>query len=631
MTTQQNHIKYRPDIDGLRALAVLSVIVFHFKSTWLPGGFLGVDIFFVISGYLITSIIFRQISNNRFTFRDFYSRRIKRILPLFFTVLLVTVIVAIILFDTRDFEGFWRTAKYAMQFRANRAFSGQGYFDPVSEEKPLLHLWSLAIEEQFYFIWPLCFFLVYLGVKSRKKPQLWLFWFAVAGIMLSLIYTEIRLLSQPGKAYFQLSTRASELLVGCALALNPYTLSDRKKHVLGIIGLILLVISFIAYSSEIPFPGITAMIPTIAAAFFIFDTNVNAPYKRIFTHPAVRAIGLWSFSLYLWHWPVLAFMRYILNDTELPITWMIGGFTVIVVLSIFTYYVVENPIRKWKLDFKWSFVLIYLLPAGMIVGVHQLATKKPLADYFHLNDTSEFVDWARSDQLCMDGPITENCYVGDKTSTKRVLVIGDSHTGHLANFMDVVGKHEGFKAHMIASGGCGLPPSENLIAVSTRQSGNTCLVINDYLLKNNQDYDAVVISQYLAPKLYEPGELSHNYREKFRETVQTIANNQNIYLMADIPALSIPSPARYLKLQKLGLDDYMQSKEQYSYQEANFYLRELAQEIENVHFVEISDLIPESGVLEGKPLYFDDNHLNLYGSKKVGELFIEERQLLEKN
>ncbi|UNM96183.1 acyltransferase [Ignatzschineria rhizosphaerae] len=629
--TQQNHIKYRPDIDGLRALAVLSVIVFHFKSSWLPGGFLGVDIFFVISGYLITSIIYRQVSNGRFTFRDFYTRRIKRILPLFFTVLLVTVIVAILLFDTRDFEGFWRTAKYAMQFRANRAFSGQGYFDPVSEEKPLLHLWSLAIEEQFYFIWPLSFYLIYKGVKSRENPQIWLFWIAIAGIILSLLYTEFRLLKEPGKAYFELSTRASELLVGCALALNPYTLSNRHKHLLGIVGIIILVACFAMYSEAIPFPGVTAMVPTIAAAFFIFDTNVNAPYKRIFTYTPVRLIGLWSFSLYLWHWPVLAFMRYVLNDTELPISWMIWGFILIVILSIFTYYVVENPIRKLKLNFKWSLLLVYLLPFGVMVSIHQLVITKPIGDYFNLNDSNELVDWVNAGQVCMDSPITESCYVGDLESTKRVLVIGDSHTGHLAGFMDTVGKHERFKAHMVAASGCGLPPSKALINVSQQQSSNTCLMINDYLLESFGDYDAVIISQYLAPKLYEPEEQSHNYQEKFKNTVNTISEGQNVYLIADIPALSIPSPARYLKLKKIGLEQYMLPKTHYSHEDANVYLRSLAEDDANVHFVEISDLIPTSGVLEGLPLYFDDNHLNFYGSKRVGELFIENRQLLKED
>lgn len=625
----KNNIKYRPDIDGLRALAVISVIIFHFNSKWLPGGFLGVDVFFVISGYLITSIIARQIEENRFTFKEFYTRRIKRILPLFFTVLLITIFIAALLFDTRDYEGFWRSAKYAMQFRANRAFSGQNYFDPVSEEKPLLHLWSLAIEEQFYFIWPLVFLGIYQLIKSKQNPLKWAFWITVLGIILSLIHTEYRLATQPSKTYFELSARAAELLVGCALALFPYSLNQKCKQLLGILSIILLLLCFLFFSAKVRFPGITAMIPTIAAALFIFDSNVNAPYKRLFTLPFIRLIGLWSFSLYLWHWPVLAFMRYILNDTMLPISWMLVAVSLILFLSICTYYLVENPVRRLSLKFIPSFLLIYASSALIIIGVHQVSIMPLISKKLHLDAGPELTQWAEHQQLCMDSDITEQCYVGDLTSQKRVLVIGDSHAGHLASFMDVVGQHEKFKAHMIASGGCGFPPSKVLIKVSESRSNNTCLIINEYLLNHFTDYDAVIISQYLAPKLEDPSEIEHHYLEKFKETLRKISLDQSVYLISDTPSLTIPSIARYLKLQKLGLEGYMQHKHQYSDINANNQLMDITKELKNVYFVDINPFIPKSGILDEKPMYFDDNHLNLYGSKKIGEQFIKQQSLLK--
>lgn len=625
------HIKYRPDIDGLRALAVVSVMIFHFNSDWLSGGFLGVDIFFVISGYLITSIIARQIEEKRFTFRDFYTRRIKRILPLFFTVLVVTVMIAALLFDTRDYESFWHTAKYAMQFRANRAFGGQGYFDPISEEKPLLHLWSLAIEEQFYFIWPLTFVFIYRLIKTKKEPFKWAFWITIIGIAASLIFTQYRLSTQPAKAYFELSTRASELLIGCALALNPYQLNDRYKRYLGLFSIIVLVLCFTLYSSEIPFPGVFALIPTLAAALFIFDTNINAPYKKIFTYKPIRLIGLWSFSLYLWHWPVLAFMRYILNDTQLPISWMLAGISLIFALSIVTYYCVENPIRRVKLKFIGSFGLIYLLSAGLIITIHQITISKPASSMLHLDDSRELTQWAEGDQLCMDRAITDQCYVGLPNAPTKILTIGDSHTGHLSSFMDVIGKHENFRAHMIASGGCGFPPSEGMTNVSRRNANSTCLAINEYLLTQFKAYDAIAISQYLAPKLEEPTEIAHNYSEKFKATVEILAKERPVYLISDIPTLSIPSPARYVKLKKLGLDQYLMHKDKYSAENANHYLQDLAATIPNVYFIDMNQFIPSNGVLNQKPIYFDDNHLNLYGSKTIGELFIKENSFLQKN
>ena len=162
-------LSYRPDIDTLRAVAVLSVVVFHIEKNWLPGGFLGVDIFFVISGFLITMIIHREMSSGIFSFKKFYIRRIKRILPAFFTVLTVTLICGFLLFTKDDFSLLWRTALSTLGFISNIFFAkGQGYFDPIQEEKPLLHIWSLSVEEQYYFVFPILLLLV---VRKSWRTQ----------------------------------------------------------------------------------------------------------------------------------------------------------------------------------------------------------------------------------------------------------------------------------------------------------------------------------------------------------------------------------------------------------------------------------------------------------------------------
>lgn len=154
-------LSYRPDIDTLRAIAVLSVVAFHIEKNWLPGGFLGVDIFFVISGFLITMIIHREMSQGIFSFKTFYIRRIKRILPAFFAVLTATLIGGFLLFTKDDFFLLWKSALAALGFASNLYFAkGQGYFDPAQEEKPLLHIWSLSVEEQYYFVFPILLLLV---------------------------------------------------------------------------------------------------------------------------------------------------------------------------------------------------------------------------------------------------------------------------------------------------------------------------------------------------------------------------------------------------------------------------------------------------------------------------------------
>ncbi|MBP6563662.1 MAG: acyltransferase, partial [Neisseriaceae bacterium] len=231
-------ITYRPDIDGLRALAVLAVIVFHLNPAWLPGGFLGVDFFFVISGFLITAIIHKQVAAGQFSFVTFYTRRIKRILPLFFTVLAVTTLVGLLLLVAHDLDNYLDTATYAVQFRANFAFGQGSYFDVAADEKPLLHLWSLAVEEQFYFVWPLLFLGLY-GLLRHKAPHLGLFT-ATLGLLLGFtLLAQWQVNVAPEQAYYLPWVRAPELLFGCLMALWP---SQRRPYqrVMGWLGLIIM-------------------------------------------------------------------------------------------------------------------------------------------------------------------------------------------------------------------------------------------------------------------------------------------------------------------------------------------------------------------------------------------------------
>lgn len=203
-------LSYRPDIDTLRAVAVLSVVVFHIEKNWLPGGFLGVDIFFVISGFLITMIIHREMSSGIFSFKKFYIRRIKRILPAFFTVLAATLICGFLLFTKDDFSLLWRTALSTLGFISNIFFAkGQGYFDPIQEEKPLLHIWSLSVEEQYYFVFPILLLLVVR--KSWRTQFAFLITLCVFSILASFIPTAL-------DKYYLPHLRACEMLIGSLTA-----------------------------------------------------------------------------------------------------------------------------------------------------------------------------------------------------------------------------------------------------------------------------------------------------------------------------------------------------------------------------------------------------------------------------
>lgn len=273
-------LSYRPDIDTLRAVAVLSVVVFHIEKNWLPGGFLGVDIFFVISGFLITMIIHREMSSGIFSFKKFYIRRIKRILPAFFTVLAATLICGFLLFTKDDFSLLWRTALSTLGFISNIFFAkGQGYFDPIQEEKPLLHIWSLSVEEQYYFVFPILLLLVVR--KSWRTQFAFLITLCVFSILASFIPTSL-------DKYYLPHLRACEMLIGSLMAVwmqyrQQQGLDTGKPYAAAgaLLSVCVLFACLFAYTEKTAyFPGLAAIIPCLAAAAFIYFNQFEHRLKN---------------------------------------------------------------------------------------------------------------------------------------------------------------------------------------------------------------------------------------------------------------------------------------------------------------------------------------------------------------
>ncbi|HLU16100.1 MAG TPA: acyltransferase, partial [Burkholderiaceae bacterium] len=328
------NIRYRADIDGLRTVAVLSVLLFHIDYTWVPGGYTGVDIFFVISGFLITRIIATDIEKGRFSLRWFYVRRIRRILPVFYTVTLVTMLAGYVLLLPADLHAFLSSVRHAVLFAANIYFSkDQGYFDISADEKPMLHIWSLSIEEQYYFIWPLLLLLFYatghvVFKQSKKISQPVAIAFTSIFIVVGFAYTQHALQSNPGatKYYFILQTRFSELMIGSLVALLPLLRSKALLRLFAYAGLALVLSGFVVLNKHSLFPGLNALLPCVGAALLIYSGQYKGPTLTL-VHKAlglraIASIGLLSYSIYLWHWPILAYMRYVYGSYSLPGHWV---------------------------------------------------------------------------------------------------------------------------------------------------------------------------------------------------------------------------------------------------------------------------------------------------------------------
>jgi peptidoglycan/LPS O-acetylase OafA/YrhL len=333
---------YRPEVDGLRAISVMAVILFH-ANFGCPGGFVGVDVFFVISGFLITSLILNDVEKNAFSLKDFWIRRIRRIVPAASIMVLLTLIAGYFLLLPEDLIGLGKSA-IAQSFMGSNFYfwSNGGYFARNSETEPLLHTWSLAVEEQFYLVFPLLILLLSRTGPRRLGAAMW----GIAAVSMAIsVYGVYR---SPSATFYLLPTRAWEMLAGSLVALQRQ--SSRPKYVaemMAWVGLMAIGLAIGQMSRETVFPGAAALIPVAGAALFIWgNTGQSTSIGRLLSIRPLVFVGRISYSLYLWHWPVFAFLRY-LSDAEEPsieqrcLALMISG-----LLAVAAWWLVEEPIRR---------------------------------------------------------------------------------------------------------------------------------------------------------------------------------------------------------------------------------------------------------------------------------------------
>jgi peptidoglycan/LPS O-acetylase OafA/YrhL len=338
-------MKYRPEIDGLRALAVIPVVLFHAGVSAFSGGFVGVDVFFVISGYLITSLLIRELDTGGISIVEFYERRCRRILPALFVVTAVCVPFAWMWLPPDDMLGFSQSALAVALFASNIFFwQESGYFDTAAELKPLLHTWSLAVEEQFYILFPLLLAMLWPLGRQRVLRVL-----VIIGLC-SLLGAQRALATDPMAAFFLLWTRGWELLLGALVALwnaRPFRVERLPPfhELLAGLGLLLIGLAVFAFDRDTPFPGLRALIPTVGTALVIRYGSASTRVGKLLASAPLVAIGLISYSVYLWHQPVLAFARIRLEGgpTSLQLALLLAA---IVVLAMVSWRYVETPFRR---------------------------------------------------------------------------------------------------------------------------------------------------------------------------------------------------------------------------------------------------------------------------------------------
>ena len=347
--------QYRPEIDGLRALAIVAVLLYH-AGVACGGGYVGVDVFFVISGYLITGIIRREMEEGKFSLKGFWVRRARRILPALVVMVLAVLVAGWVLMMPGDYAQLGLSAAFQAVSAANFHFwrsTADGYFGGAAEEMPLLHTWSLAIEEQFYVLLPLGMMWFMRGARGdgagvALRRARWLFAAVLAGSFVLSVYLVAK---RPSAAFYLLPTRMWELLAGsvAAMGARPDVRARAVREVLAAVGLLLVLVPVFVYGTETPFPGLAAA-PVCAGTvmMILFSGSGGTLVGKLLASRAAVGIGLISYSLYLWHWPVLVFCRYYYGEAFGPgkAWWCLG---VSVVLAVLSWRFVERPFRRGKL------------------------------------------------------------------------------------------------------------------------------------------------------------------------------------------------------------------------------------------------------------------------------------------
>ena len=489
---------YRPDVDGLRALAVLAVIAFHAFPGLAPGGFAGVDIFFVISGFLISGIILDALGQGRFSFADFYWRRVRRIFPALILVLAACLAAGWLILLPDEFRRLGAHVAAGAAFVANLALWREtGYFDGAAELKPLLHLWSLGVEEQYYMVWPLLLYAL------RARPRLMLA--MIVAVAAASFAANLWLTAKTDSAGFYLPFgRFWELMAGSLVAYGVHhrRLPAPRPDVMAVLGLALLGAALLLLRAERAFPGAWALLPVLGTVLLIWAGPGAWLNRRVLSHPGLVWIGLISYPLYLWHWPLLSFAR-IGGDGEPSVAGRLALCALSVLLAWLTYELVEKRIRSARAPSARRIAVPALAGAMALLGVagmlalHQLLQPRSAAVPLLAEVSRATLDWdSRGDARI----------AGD--TERAVLLFGDSHMQqYLPRIRKIVAERSRpvrtviFKTH----NGCGpVPGVERPLRRCSR------FVDEAFRLAHRPEVDTVVIAAswvgFLARPVYRVGD-----------------------------------------------------------------------------------------------------------------------------
>ena len=642
-------MKYRAEIDGLRALAVIPVILFHAGFELFSGGFVGVDVFFVISGYLITTILIEDIENQRFSLVNFYERRVRRILPALFFVIFVCIPFAWMWMLPNQMKDFSQSLVAVSLFASNVLFWREsGYFDVAAEEKPLLHTWSLAVEEQYYVLFPIFLFLAWRFGKNR------VFWMIVVMAAISLLLSEWGWRNKATANFYLAPTRAWELFAGSIAAFIAQKQGVQKNNFLATLGLAAIIFSIFFYDETTPFPSVYALVPVLGVVLLVLYADKETIAAKLLSTKGFVGIGLISYSAYLWHQPLFAFAR--LRLLEHPsVSIMLSLSLLSILLAYFSWRFVEKPFRS-NLQFgrvhifSASFVLLTFFSIAGLIGHIKQGFPNRIEGFASLQGIPNVATtYCHNDGRRSSSQLENNdfCIIGD--GNLEFAIIGDSHAGALFDATDTFLNQINKSAIAVSGGYCA--PLLNGFSADP-PCAETISLAFDYAI-NSESISTIIIAAEWAnyttgyrgtdvPLAWEDsqGRATSSegnlvlFKRSFAATFEALDNsNKRIVIIEPVP--EFPNDAynwigKYLiSNPDIELEEAVQSLPKISvaeyFERNHFVLSQFrANNADNISYLNITRLFCNELNChqysdDGDVLYSDFNHVNYFGAKKIIE------------
>lgn len=656
-------INYRTDIDGLRAVAVLSVLCFHAGIPGFTGGYVGVDVFFVISGFLITSNVTNEIHEERFSIFKFYEHRIRRIFPALFLVIIFTLIAGFIFFNYIAFKSLGKSVMGTTFFASNIIFWRElGYFDAASITKPLLHTWSLAVEEQFYLFYPI--FLLVINKISKNNYFAWIFGIGTVSLLLCIVWTY----THHGAAFYLMPTRAWEMFFGSILALGvmPRLQTGKQRSLFSSLGLGLIFYSVVFYTEMTLFPGIAALVPVLGASLIIYSgmDGASAIGKFLSCRPMVY-LGLISYSLYLWHWPLLVFANNLIARDLTPREG-VGIMLLTYGISVISLKYIELPFRRAKVILPQRTRFFFLSAAIMLLvsmlgGVVYLQNGMP---YRSSNNNSLIMQSIDSNELeaepeydLQSSKLTSGSLparVGTATTTPCFLLWGDSHARALIPAISAQATWNGYSGFITTQSAH--PPVLGLDGIDSNMNVFCRHAFNDSVLSfvaHHPEIKTVFLAA--AWEAYSSGtgfmekggvrwhlkdvvgEAPDSFSPRLlklgltRTVAALLQMGRNIVIISDIPNLGHDPITVYWSSTRFGEQAMNVLPTRTEHRERNKYIYAMLQELALLPKVTV--IYPENWLMnQGKPtriiandrlLYRDSHHLTKFGAEYVAPAFDE--------